>query len=295
MTESPSQKQTSRATDQQAAAQADARADAQADAPGGDAQGAVWATTDAQADTQNAPNAPQNPTGFLPFLIDFGPLLVFFLVFKFSQDTASSYGATAAAIRGTLAFMVAIIIAVAVSKWKLGKVSPMLWLSAILVIGFGGLTLYFHDEKFIQIKPTIIYAAFAVLLLGGWARRKALLKYLLQAAYAGLDEVGWLTLSRNWGLFFAAMAFGNEVLRQILDFEAWLTVKVWGVTAVSFLFAMSQVPLMLRHGLALAVEPEDSPDEAEPENDADTESLRDSDAPARAPGDTDADTSGHKV
>lgn len=200
--------------------------------------------------TEAAP-APAKKNGGLTFLIDFGPLLVFFLVFKLSQEGDGAFAATAAAIRGTLAFMAAITIALIVSKWKLGKVSPMLWMSAVLVIGFGALTIYFHDEYFIQIKPTIIYAGFALLLLGGWWRGRPLLKYLLEAAYDGLDEAGWMKLSRNWGLFFGFLALANEAMRMFMDFDLWLTVKVWGVTAVTFLFAMSQIPLMLRHGLAL--------------------------------------------
>lgn len=188
--------------------------------------------------------------GLLPFLIDFGPLLVFFLVFKFS-DSDGAFGPTAAAIKGTVAFMVAIVIAVAVSKWKLDRVSPMLWLSAILVLFFGGLTVYFHSEKFIQIKPTIIYVFFAAILGIGWLRGKPLLKYLLQAAYDGLDESGWMLLSRNWALFFAAMAVTNEILRQAFDFDTWLTIKVWGITAASMVFAIANVPMLMRHGLAV--------------------------------------------
>lgn len=196
--------------------------------------------------------------GLLPFLIDFGPLLIFFAVFKLTQDGDGAFAATAAAIRGTLAFMVAIAIALAVSKWKLGKVSPMLWMSAVLVLGFGALTIYFHDEKFIQIKPTIIYAGFAAILLGGWWRGRPMLKYLLEAAYDGLDQDGWMKLSRNWGLFFAVLALANEAMRALMDFDLWLTVKVWGITGATFLFAMSQLPLMLRHGLSLG----DTVDEA---------------------------------
>ncbi|TXC69026.1 septation protein IspZ [Sphingorhabdus soli] len=192
--------------------------------------------------------------GLLPFLIDFGPLLVFFLVFKFS-DSDDAFGPTTAAIKGTVAFMVAIVIAVAVSKWKLNRVSPMLWLSAILVLFFGGLTIYFHSEKFIQIKPTIIYVFFAVILGIGWLRGKPLLKYLLQAAYDGLDESGWMLLSRNWALFFAGMAVTNEVLRQAFDFDTWLTIKVWGITAASMVFAIANVPMLMRHGLAVENEP----------------------------------------
>ncbi|MEQ1509203.1 MAG: septation protein IspZ [Sphingopyxis sp.] len=196
--------------------------------------------------------APAHPA-WLPFAIDFGPLLVFFLTFRLTKSDGA-FGATAGAIKATGAFMVAIIIAMALSQWKLKKISPMLWMSAILVIGFGALTLYFHDARFIQIKPTVIYVGFAAMLLGGWWRGKPLLKYLLQAAYDGLSDDGWLKLSRNWGLFFIAMAVINEAMRATMDFDQWLTAKVWGVSILSFLFAMSQVPLMMRHGLAVGGE-----------------------------------------
>lgn len=177
---------------------------------------------------------------WLPMALDFGPLLVFFLATKFIGVLA-----------GTAAFMAAIITAVLVSKLRLGRVSPMLWLSAVLVLFFGGLTLYFHDPKFIQIKATVIYAFFALMLIGGWMGGKPLLRYLLQSAYNGLDEIGWLKLSRNWGLFFAALAVTNEVLRTALSYETWLTLKVWGVTAASMLFAMANVPMLLKHGLSV--------------------------------------------
>ncbi|MET0240070.1 MAG: septation protein IspZ [Sphingobium sp.] len=177
---------------------------------------------------------------WLPLALDFGPLLVFFLTFKF-----------VGMIVGTAAFMAAITVAVIVSKWKLGKVSPMLWLSAILVLFFGSLTIYFHDERFIQIKPTIIYSFFAVMLLGGWLRGKPLLRYVLGHAYQGLSETGWLILSRNWGFFFAVMAIANEAMRASLTFDTWLSIKVWGITIVSMLFAAANVPMLMRHGLDL--------------------------------------------
>jgi len=193
------------------------------------------------ATIDGAPLAP-GPKGesWLPMALDFGPLLVFFLTTKFVGMFA-----------GTAAFMVAIAVAVVASKLRLGRVSPMLWLSAILVIFFGALTLYFHDPKFIQAKPTIIYAFFAVMLLGGWMRGRPLLRYLLQSAYSGLSEIGWLKLSRNWGLFFAVLAVANEVMRASLSFDTWLAVKVWGVTILSMIFAMANLPMLMKHGLNL--------------------------------------------
>jgi intracellular septation protein len=193
------------------------------------------------ATIDSAPLAP-GPKGesWLPMALDFGPLLVFFVATKFIGMFA-----------GTAAFMAAIAIAVIASKWRLGKVSPMLWLSAILVLFFGALTLYFHDPAFIQLKPTIIYSFFALMLIGGWMRGKPLLRYLLQSAYDGLTEAGWLKLSRNWGLFFAALAVANELMRAALDFDTWLLIKVWGVTILSMVFAMANLPMLMKHGLNL--------------------------------------------
>ncbi|KTE41890.1 MULTISPECIES: inner membrane-spanning protein YciB [unclassified Sphingopyxis] len=206
------------------------------------------------------PAPPPAKHGALNFAIDFGPLLVFFLAYKFSSGGTGAFAATTAAIKGTVAFMVAIVIAMVVSKWKLGRISPMLWLSSILVIGFGALTVYFHDESFIVMKPTIIYGAFAALLLGGYFAGKPMLKYLLQSALDGITERGWMLLSRNWGLFFAALGIANHVMYELIQakamsFDLWLTIKVWGITALSFLFTLTQLPVMLKNGLAMPEEP----------------------------------------
>ncbi len=188
---------------------------------------------------------PKKENKGLGFALDFAPLLIFFLAYKF-------FGI----IAGTAAFMVAILIAVIISKWKIGKISPMLWLSAVLVVGFGALTIYFNDPRFIQIKPTIIYTGFAVILGVGLLRGKAMLKYLLQAAYEGLSDEGWLKLSRNWAIFFVGMALLNEAMRLTLSFDLWLTLKVWGITILSFIFAIANVPMLMRHGLDLGQDEE---------------------------------------
>lgn len=190
--------------------------------------------------TEPTTKVPPAHGGTLSLALDFGPLLAFFLAYKF-----------AGVIMGTAIFMAAIVIAVVVSKVKLGKVSPMLWLSALLVLFFGSLTIIFRDPSFIQKKPTFIYGFFALMLFGGLMRGKPLLKYLLQAAYDGLSEEGWRKLSRNWAFFFIFMAVANEIMRLNLTFDTWLAVKVWGVTIISVVFAAANIPMLMRHGLTL--------------------------------------------
>jgi intracellular septation protein len=191
---------------------------------------------------------PAKPSAGLTFMLDFGPLLAFFIAYKFMGVLA-----------GTAVFMVAILIALAVSLAKVGRVSPMTWITAILVIGFGALTLRFGDPRFIQMKPTIIYAGFALLLFGGLAAGKPLLKYVFHLAFEGLSDKGWMKLTLNWAIFFAAMAVLNEVMRAWLSFDTWLTVKVWGITVLSLLFAFANIPMLMRHGLSVADAKEDAP------------------------------------
>ncbi len=194
------------------------------------------------------------PAGWVGFLIDFGPLLLFFVSYRFSNPSENPLSA---ALTGTGVFMAAVLVAVGVSWWRFRRVSPMLWLSAILVLGFGALTIWFGDPTFIQHKPTIIYLLFAIVLCLGLLKGEALLKRLLAAAYDGLSDEGWRLLSRNWALFFLCMALFNEGLIFGLEanfakqvaFEYWLTVKVWGVTALSLIFALANLPMMMRHGL----------------------------------------------
>jgi intracellular septation protein len=179
----------------------------------------------------------QNPA-WLSAALDYVPLLIFFVGYKLF----GIFG-------GTGLFMAAIAVAVVISKWRLGRISPMMWISSILVIVFGGLTIWLHDPKFIQIKPTMIYGVIAGMLFFGLARGKPLLKYVLEHGYDGLSDRGWLLLSRNWAWFFLAMAVLNEGLRAYLSFDTWLTIKVWGITILSFLFAAANMPMLMRHGL----------------------------------------------
>ncbi len=183
----------------------------------------------------------KKPGAAFSFLLDFGPLLAFFAAFKIADGPFIATGV----------FMVAIVLAVIVSLLKLGRVSPMLWISAALVVGAGAITLWLHDPRYIQMKPTIIYAGFALLLFGGLAAGRPLLKYVFHLAFEGLSDKGWMKLSLNWALFFGAMAILNEILRHWLSFDTWLSVKVWGITILSLLFAFANIPMLMRHGFTV--------------------------------------------
>jgi intracellular septation protein len=189
-------------------------------------------------------------SGWLNVAVDYGPLLVFLAVYRFNAPAeANAAGELLAIIYGTGAFMVAAVAALLFSKFKLGKVSPMLWLSTALIVGFGALTILFGDPVFVQLKPTIIYSFFGVALLVGFFTGRALLKILLEAAFEGLTEEGWLKLSRNWGVFFLALAALNEGLRAYMSFEGWLWAKLWVFLPLTFLFTFTQLPMLLKHGL----------------------------------------------
>ncbi len=204
------------------------------------------------------PAPKKSGSGLLNLVVDYGPVAVFFAVYKHYSPAAhdNAVSEVFAVMRGTVAFMMAAVIALAVSRWKLGKISPMLWLSTGLIVVFGGLTVFFQDKSWIQIKPTVIYLLFGAALLIGAAQGKPLLKYLLQAAFEGLNDTGWMKLSRNWGLFFFFLAALNEVLRHQLSFGDWIAAKLWLFMPLTFLFTFAHIPMLLRHGMAESAESE---------------------------------------
>ena len=194
------------------------------------------------------------PSPMLRLAIDAGPLVVFFAV-----NQLASGPQLAKALAATIAFMVAIAVAMVVSRLKLGRISPMLWLSGGLVLVFGALTLYFHDTTFIKVKPTFVYAMLAAVLAFGLATGRPLLKMMLESAYPGLTERGWRKLTFNWVAFFAVMAVANEVAWRILapgdDLTRWAGFKLWVAVPATFIFALANIPMLMRNGLMV----EDAP------------------------------------
>lgn len=196
-------------------------------------------------------------SGWLNLAVDYGPIIVFFAVYRYysPSDDNNAVGSVLAVVRSTAAFVAAAVLALIVSKWKLGHVSPMLWLSTGLIVFFGSLTVIFQDSFWIQIKPTVIYLFFGLSLLVGWLRGVSLVKMVFGSAFEGLTERGWMLLSRNWAFFFLLLAVLNEILRAMFNeangqFGTWITAKLWVFLPLTFLFTFAQIPMLMRHGMA---------------------------------------------
>jgi intracellular septation protein len=187
--------------------------------------------------------AKPEPSAGARLLIDLGPLLVFFAANFLSSGPAKIFIATGA-------FMVAMVAAMLFSAIRFRHISPLLMFSGVMVVILGGLTIWLHDETFIKLKPTIYYGLVAALLAFGLATGRPLLKSVLGSAYPGLDSTGWAKLTRNWALFFAFMACLNEAVWRNSSTEFWIGFKLWGAIPLTLLFALLNVPMLMRHGLA---------------------------------------------
>ena len=168
-------------------------------------------------------------------LIDIGPLAVFFIFYTRSGLQAS-----------ILPLMIATVIAVLFSYILEKKIPIMPTVGAGIVLIFGGLTIYFDNEVFIKMKPTIINLIFAIILYGGMLVKKPLLKILLGAALR-LEEEGWRILTYRWIGFFIALAILNEIVWRTQSTDIWVNFKVFAILPITFIFTMTQFPLIKKY------------------------------------------------
>lgn len=171
----------------------------------------------------------------MKFAIELGPLAVFLIAWLLLGMKWA-----------TGLIMIASVISMIASHRILGRISPALIATTVLVIAFGALTLLLDDPRFIQMKPTMVYALFAGALFISHVLRKPALQVLLGEAISLTDE-GWRKLSLRWGFFFTAMAVLNEIVRQMFSEGTWVAFKVGGFPVLTLLFIITQAPLMQRH------------------------------------------------
>lgn len=168
----------------------------------------------------------------LKLALELGPLLVFFFANSRGEWLVERFPVLAQIGQpifiATALFMAATVIALVVS-WIMTRSLPIMPLvSGIVVLVFGALTLWLHNDTFIKMKPTIVNSLFGAILLGGLLFGKALLGYVFDQAFK-LDAEGWRKLTLRWGLFFFVLAVINEVVWRNFPTDTWVTFKVWGV------------------------------------------------------------------
>lgn len=185
--------------------------------------------------TEPVERAPPNP--LLKLAIEVGPLVAFFIA-------NSRWGI----ITGTGVFMVVTIISLGLSLSLFRRIPMLPLATAVFVLFFGGLTIILNDDFFIKIKPTVVNTLFGVLLLGGVALNRLVMKPLLGTVLALTDE-GWRKLSIRWAVFFFVLAILNEIVWRNVSTDMWVNFKVFGIMPLTILFSFSQVPLLTRYRL----------------------------------------------
>jgi intracellular septation protein len=169
------------------------------------------------------------------FLIEFGPLIAFFL--------GNWKGGV---FWGTGLFMAATVVALLASFALTGRIAKFPLFSAVFVAIFGGLTLWLHDATFIKVKVTLINALLGAALLGGLFSGRYFLKYIIGEAVKMPDHA-WRTLTLRWGAFFFAVAALNEAVWRNVTTDQWVNFKVFGVLGLSLLFALANIPFMAKY------------------------------------------------
>jgi len=174
----------------------------------------------------------------LKFVTDFGPLIIFFIVYFKSGKNLN------AAIAPLIISTIIAVIVVYIYEKKIPYV-PLI--GAVLITLFGGLTLYFNNPIFLYVKPTIINIIFALMLLTSKAFfDKNLLKLLLKNSFQ-LDDFGWNKLNNRWAYFFIFLAILNEIVWRTQSEAMWVNFKVWGILPLTFIFTALQIPLINKH------------------------------------------------
>ncbi|MCB2093691.1 MAG: septation protein IspZ [Rhodobacteraceae bacterium] len=173
--------------------------------------------------------------------LELGPVIAFFVAFVRLKDQTVTIGGTdyGGFILATMGFVPLMLLSTAI-LWRLtGRIAPMQIATLVLVVVFGGLSVWFNDERFFKMKPTMIYLLFAGILGFGLLRGKSYLALVMDDTMP-LKREGWMIITRRLSLFFAALAVTNEIVWRTMSDQAWVNFKTFGLTAAIFVFFMAQ-------------------------------------------------------
>ena len=186
----------------------------------------------------------------LKLVLELGPIVLFFAGFRFFKDrTFHILGNDYSGFIVMTAVFVAVIALTTLILWRLtGTLSKMQLMTLVLVVVMGGLSVWLNDERFIKMKPTLLYLAFGGVLAFGLWRGQSYLKLVMEEALP-LQTEGWMILTRRLCAFFFALALANELVWRLFSTETWVSFKTFGLTAALFLFFITQAKVIERFAL----------------------------------------------
>ncbi|SMX43329.1 inner membrane-spanning protein YciB [Actibacterium lipolyticum] len=187
---------------------------------------------------------------FVRLGLEIGPIVAFFVAYvKLKGQTFTIGGTDYDGFILVTAGFIPLILLSTFLMWKLsGHISKMQIVTAVLVVVFGGLTVWLNDDRFIKMKPTMIYTLFAGILGFGLLRGESYLKYVMEGMMP-LQHEGWLILTRRLMFFFALLAILNEVIWRTMSTDAWVNFKTFGLTVAIFVFFMTQNGLFQKYAI----------------------------------------------
>ncbi len=183
---------------------------------------------------------PLSPT--VKALLDYGPVVAFLAGYMLLRDDVITIGGQdyGGFIVVTAIFVPLLLLSTATLWWLTGKVSRMQVVTAVLVIVFGGLTVWLNDERFFKMKPTIVFGLFALILGFGLWRGQSYLAWVMSEMLP-LQHDGWMILTRRFAVFFVILALVNEVIWRFLSTDLWVLSDTFGQPIALFVFFLFQV------------------------------------------------------
>lgn len=192
----------------------------------------------------------KNINPMVKLALELGPIVLFFgLYFSLRERMFQIAGTEYSGFIVVTAIFIPIIALSTLALYRLtGKIAKMQIMTLILVVVFGSLTIYFNDERFFKMKPTMIYLLFGGTLGFGLLRGQSYLKLVMEEALP-LQPEGWMILTRRITGFFFALAITNEIIWRSMSTDAWVTFKTFGLTAAVFLFFMTQGGVLSKYAV----------------------------------------------